>query len=148
MTWWKQGSHIQWCLKKAQSSRSCWKRELFVWEIHCCIHPKGTEIWEEMCYHFYVKNWECVKGSKLVCLHFLISWILSQFLRRIRNKAHQKHVHTKETILKDYVLISLLSKSMGSNWNLVTFLIRLKIRIFIASYIFCKVLCFLVIFIL
>ena len=55
LTCWKQGSHIQWCLKKAQSSRSCWKRELFVWEIHCCIHPKGTEIWEEMCYHFYVK---------------------------------------------------------------------------------------------
>ena len=112
VTWWKQGSHIQWCLKKAQSSRSCWKRELFVWEIHCCIHPKGTEIWEEMCYHFYVKNWECVKGSKLVCLHFLISWIHSQFLRRIRNKAHPKHYHTKETILKDYVLISLLLKSM------------------------------------
>ena len=30
------------------------------------------------------------------------------FLRRIRNNAHPKHVHTKETISKDNVLISLL----------------------------------------
>ena len=118
--------HSMMSTKKHRAVGHVEKENFLCEKIHCCIHPKGTEIWEEMCYHFYVKNWECVKGSKLVCLHFLISWIHSQFLRRIRNKAHPKHHHTKETILKDYVLISLLLKCMVWNRILDIFWIESK----------------------